>query len=238
MIRRTDRGCSPPPNPSPPRGTHHRGPRHRLPGPGRPPDQDPGLRPGRHAHPGPAAGRPRAARAEAGRRHRRGLGPPGSARRDPRRARRAARQPGRGRAVSVLADYPVIADEALRGRRGMYTGANVDDTHLRGVDVERDINVGQWADLREVAAGELCVNCGHRWRRSAASRSATSSSSATSSATPSGSASPARTASRSGRSWAATASASSGRWPRSSRSTTTPRASSGRSRSPRSRSWW
>jgi len=58
-------------------------------------------------------------------------------------------------------DYPVIADEVLRGRRGMYTGANVDDTHLRGVDVERDIAVGVWADLREVAAGELCVSCGH-----------------------------------------------------------------------------
>ena len=60
-----------------------------------------------------------------------------------------------------IGDHPVIADEALRGRRGMYTGANVDDTHLRGVDVERDIAVGQWADLREVAAGEECVNCGH-----------------------------------------------------------------------------
>jgi prolyl-tRNA synthetase len=68
--------------------------------------------------------------------------------------------PGSLGAVGVTA-YPVIADEALRGRRGMYTGANVDDTHLRGVDVERDIAVGQWADLREVAAGEACVNCGH-----------------------------------------------------------------------------
>ena len=68
--------------------------------------------------------------------------------------------PGSLGAVGVT-DYPVIADEALRGRRGMYTGANVDDTHLRGVDVERDIAVGQWADLREVAAGEACVNCGH-----------------------------------------------------------------------------
>ncbi len=58
-------------------------------------------------------------------------------------------------------DYPIIADEALRGRRGMYTGANIDDTHLRGVDVERDIAVGRWADLREAAAGEPCVNCGH-----------------------------------------------------------------------------
>jgi prolyl-tRNA synthetase len=68
--------------------------------------------------------------------------------------------PGSLGAVGVT-DHPIIADEALRGRRGMYTGANVDDTHLRGVDIERDINVGRWADLREAAAGEPCVNCGH-----------------------------------------------------------------------------
>src|SRR5580692_221200 len=68
--------------------------------------------------------------------------------------------PGSLGAVGV-SGLPIIADEALRGRRGMYTGANADDTHLRGVDVERDINVGQWADLREIAAGDLCVNCGH-----------------------------------------------------------------------------
>jgi len=68
--------------------------------------------------------------------------------------------PGSLGAVGVT-DHPVIADEALRGRRGMTTGANVDDTHLRGVDVDRDLHVGQWADLREVAAGQPCVNCGH-----------------------------------------------------------------------------
>src|ERR1700760_1334369 len=68
--------------------------------------------------------------------------------------------PGSLGAVGVT-DHPVIADEALRGRRGMFTGANIDDTHLRGVDVERDINVGRWADLREVAPGQPCVNCGH-----------------------------------------------------------------------------
>ncbi len=68
--------------------------------------------------------------------------------------------PGSLGAVGVT-DHPVIADEALRGRRGMFTGANIDDTHLRGVDVERDISVSRWADLREVAAGDSCVNCGH-----------------------------------------------------------------------------
>jgi prolyl-tRNA synthetase len=67
--------------------------------------------------------------------------------------------PGSLGAVGV-STYPVIADEALRGRRGMFTGANVDDTHLRGVDVERDIAVGQWADLRQAEAGEPCISCG------------------------------------------------------------------------------
>jgi prolyl-tRNA synthetase len=68
-------------------------------------------------------------------------------------------QPGSLGAVAVTA-LPVIVDEALRGRRDMVTGANADDVHLRGVEVERDISVGSWADLREVAAGEPCPNCG------------------------------------------------------------------------------
>jgi prolyl-tRNA synthetase len=68
--------------------------------------------------------------------------------------------PGSLGAVGVT-DHPIIADEALRGRRGMYTGANVDDAHLRGVDVERDISVGRWTDLREVVPGDPCLNCGN-----------------------------------------------------------------------------
>jgi prolyl-tRNA synthetase len=65
-----------------------------------------------------------------------------------------------GTLSSRVGTHPILADEALRGRRGMYTGANIDDTHLRGVDVERDIAVGRWADLREVAEGEPCARCG------------------------------------------------------------------------------
>jgi len=57
-------------------------------------------------------------------------------------------------------DMPVIADLALRGRRGMSTGANIDDVHLTGVDVDRDITVTRWADLREVTEGEPCPRCG------------------------------------------------------------------------------
>jgi prolyl-tRNA synthetase len=67
--------------------------------------------------------------------------------------------PGSLGAVGVT-KFPVIADLALRDRRDMATGANVDDVHLTGVDVARDIAVGTWADLREVRAGEPCPRCG------------------------------------------------------------------------------
>jgi len=67
--------------------------------------------------------------------------------------------PGSLGAVKV-AGLPIIADQALRGRRDMFTGANIDDVHLRGVDVARDIAVDKWADLRGVVAGEPCPRCG------------------------------------------------------------------------------
>jgi prolyl-tRNA synthetase len=67
--------------------------------------------------------------------------------------------PGSLGAVGVP-DLPVVADQALAGRRDMVTGANVDDRHLRGVEVDRDIDVDRWADLREVVAGEPCPVCG------------------------------------------------------------------------------
>ncbi len=53
----------------------------------------------------------------------------------------------------------ILADLALRGRRNLTTGANRDDFHIRGVDVERDIPVDEWIDLRSVKEGEGCPNC-------------------------------------------------------------------------------
>ncbi len=54
----------------------------------------------------------------------------------------------------------IIADEALRGRSAMTTGANENDKHVRGVNVERDIAVSEWCDLRAVTPGEGCPTCG------------------------------------------------------------------------------
>ena len=53
----------------------------------------------------------------------------------------------------------IVADIGLRGRRNMTTGANKDDHHIRGVDIERDIKIDKWADLRTVEAGEFCPRC-------------------------------------------------------------------------------
>ncbi|HKO62790.1 MAG TPA: proline--tRNA ligase [Pyrinomonadaceae bacterium] len=53
----------------------------------------------------------------------------------------------------------IISDNSLKGRRGMTTGANKDDHHLRGVDIERDIKPDRWADVRTVVSGEHCPRC-------------------------------------------------------------------------------
>ena len=54
---------------------------------------------------------------------------------------------------------PIFADPALKGRSGMTTGANEDDFHLLGVDIERDIKVEQWVDMRSIVDGEGCPSC-------------------------------------------------------------------------------
>ncbi len=69
-----------------------------------------------------------------------------------------------GGGTQKIIKYPegslqIIADKALKGRRNMTTGANKDDHHLRGVDIERDIKPDEWADLRTVTSGEACPRC-------------------------------------------------------------------------------
>ncbi|MDT5268930.1 MAG: prolyl-tRNA synthetase [Acidobacteriota bacterium] len=65
----------------------------------------------------------------------------------------------RDKAAASKQKLRVIADSSLKSRRAMTTGANRDDHHLRGVDIERDIKPDTWADLRTVQKGEGCPNC-------------------------------------------------------------------------------
>jgi prolyl-tRNA synthetase len=65
----------------------------------------------------------------------------------------------RARAKETNFELLIVADLALKDRSNMTTGANKDDHHLRGVEIERDIKPDRWADLRGVVAGEGCPRC-------------------------------------------------------------------------------
>ena len=74
--------------------------------------------------------------------------------------------PGSLGAVGVTG-VRILGDLGLEGRFNMATGANEDDWHYSGVDVDRDIEVTDWVDLRAVADGETCPVCAgtlERWK--------------------------------------------------------------------------
>jgi prolyl-tRNA synthetase len=55
----------------------------------------------------------------------------------------------------------ILADLALKGRRNMICGANRDDYHLKNVTPGEDFQP-EYFDLRQVASGDGCANCGGR----------------------------------------------------------------------------
>jgi prolyl-tRNA synthetase len=57
----------------------------------------------------------------------------------------------------VGARTEVLADEALKGMRGLVAGANEPDLHLRGVEPGRDFDP-TWGDVRSVEPGDTCPN--------------------------------------------------------------------------------
>ena len=59
----------------------------------------------------------------------------------------------------VGAQLPLLADQALQGRRDLVCGANRDDYHLLHVTPGRDFEA-RYFDLRQVEAGEACIECG------------------------------------------------------------------------------
>jgi prolyl-tRNA synthetase len=64
-----------------------------------------------------------------------------------------------GFAGPVGLSIPIVADEDLRGLTGAVCGANENDKHYTGLDIERDVEVGTWSQLRLAGAGDRCVKC-------------------------------------------------------------------------------
>ncbi len=55
--------------------------------------------------------------------------------------------------------YRIIADLRLKDRNNLYSGANKDDYHIYGIDLQRDVQNIEYYDLRIVKKGEKCPKC-------------------------------------------------------------------------------
>jgi prolyl-tRNA synthetase len=54
----------------------------------------------------------------------------------------------------------VLADNSIKGMANFVTGANKKDRHLVNVNMGRDFDVKEWADLRMITQKDPCPNCG------------------------------------------------------------------------------
>ena len=55
----------------------------------------------------------------------------------------------------------LLADDALKGRKNLISGANKEDYHLKNITPGRDFQPTDWIDLRSAAEGEGCPRCGN-----------------------------------------------------------------------------
>lgn len=65
-----------------------------------------------------------------------------------------------GFAGPVGLKIPVIADSTVENMRNFVTGANKADAHIVGVNLDRDVTIDRFADLRLAREGEICPRCG------------------------------------------------------------------------------
>ncbi len=61
-----------------------------------------------------------------------------------------------------LKSFRIIADKRLEGANDLISGANRNDYHLRNIDMQRDVKVDGYFDLRTVEDGEDCTACGSK----------------------------------------------------------------------------
>jgi prolyl-tRNA synthetase len=68
----------------------------------------------------------------------------------------------KGFAGPVGLDLRIVADYAVQGMRNMVTGGNELDTHLINVNLGRDFQVDEFADIRLAQEGDPCPRCSGR----------------------------------------------------------------------------
>ncbi len=59
-----------------------------------------------------------------------------------------------------LQGFKIIVDKRLEGANNLISGANKNDYHIGNIDLQRDVKVDGYYDLRTINAGEPCLKCG------------------------------------------------------------------------------
>ncbi|MBW3661142.1 MAG: proline--tRNA ligase [Gemmatimonadetes bacterium] len=57
-------------------------------------------------------------------------------------------------------DVRIVADYSLAGRGDLVAGANRTDWHVTGLEIGRDVEPDEWADLMTIVGGDPCPRCG------------------------------------------------------------------------------
>src|SRR4030042_165307 len=58
--------------------------------------------------------------------------------------------------------HKIIADLKLKDGNNLYSGANKNDYHIGGIDMNRDVPNIEYHDLRFAQTGEKCIRCGSK----------------------------------------------------------------------------
>lgn len=58
----------------------------------------------------------------------------------------------------------IVADNGLKNQHDLTTGANEKDTHLTGIELDRDVKIAEYIDIKTVIPDEKCVHCGANLR--------------------------------------------------------------------------
>ena len=61
--------------------------------------------------------------------------------------------------IGLQAKVKVVADLSLQGMHNFVVGANAADTHLKNVNLGRDLQVDAFVDIRNVVLGDACPRC-------------------------------------------------------------------------------
>ena len=59
----------------------------------------------------------------------------------------------------VKLNIPIYADQELSVLQNFVTGANKEETHFTGVQIQRDLKVQEFGDFRSILPGERCPQC-------------------------------------------------------------------------------